>query len=86
MTISINVRIFKQFSFPGKTVLCTSNEKSIFFPGILLDNLQNDILDLHVALAKKIIHMFIKSMKNTKKLGFSLILRGLGWKTNFFLS
>ena len=27
-------------------------------------NLQNDILDLHVALAKKILHMFEKSMKN----------------------
>ena len=51
-----------------------------------LDNLQNDILDLHVALAKKILHMFEKSMKKTPKLGFSLFWGGLGWKTIFLLS
>ena len=51
-----------------------------------LDNLQNDILDLHVALAKKILHMFEKSMKTPPKLGFSLILRGSRMKNYFFLA
>ena len=31
---------------------------------------------MHVALAKKILHLFEKSMKNPQILGFSLILRG----------
>ena len=39
-----------------------------FFPGI--SNLQNDILDLHVALAKKIVHMFEKSMKIMSTISF----------------
>ena len=49
-----------------------------FFPWNFVrqySNLQNDILDLHVALAKKIVHMFEKSMKNPQRLGFSLIFR-----------
>ena len=37
------------------SVLYTSNEKS---------NFQNDMMELYVALAKKIVHMFEKSMKN----------------------
>ena len=48
------------------SVLGTSNEKFIFFQchsfRQLID-LQNDILELHVALAKKIVHLFEKSMK-----------------------
>ena len=68
------------------SVLCTSNEKSIFFPWNFVrqySNLQNDILDLHVALAKKILHMFEKSMKTPPKLGFSLISRGYRMKNYF---
>ena len=58
-----------------------------FFPWNFVrqySNLQNDILDLHVALAKKIVHMFEKSMKYPQKLGFSLILRGSRMKNYFF--
>ena len=39
---------------------------------------------MHVALAKKILHLFEKSMKNPQILGFSLILRGYGMKNYFF--
>ena len=49
------------------TVLGGSNEKSFFCPSYSSGQyfkLQNDILELHVALAKKMLHMFEKSMKN----------------------
>ena len=49
------------------SVLGTSNEKIIFFQfhsfQQLID-LQNDILELHVALAKEIVHLFEKYREN----------------------
>ena len=49
------------------SILGASNEKSIFFQSYSLwqqFKVQNDILELDVALAKKMLHTFKKSMKN----------------------
>ena len=62
-----------RFTVPG-----ACNEKSIFCQSYSFRQqfkFQNDILELHVVLAKKKLHMFEKYMKKTQNIGFSPILR-----------
>ena len=66
-------RLIMRLTVPG-----ASSEKSIFCQSYSFRpqfKFQNDILELHVVLAKKKLHLFEKYMKKPLNIGFSLILR-----------